>query len=152
MNIEKRVADTILQRKNKITLHGITYDVEQPTIATLIAISELVAELPYTEDTNPLNVLKDLKDSKVICDVMATLILGVKKRKWYHFAYRMRFKRLSSFILNNCSPAELCAVLGDIMQAMQLTDFFVLTASLKGVSLTRVADKTTIQSGQSLQE
>lgn len=143
MSIEKKVADVVLQREQQITLHGVKFSVQQPTIATLIAVSELVAQLPETEANNPLTIMQDLKNCEVVGKVFATIIMGVKKRKWWNFYNKRHYKRLSEWIVNNCTPAELCAVLTDVMKVMQLTDFFVLTASLKGTSLTRVAETTT---------
>lgn len=143
MSIEKKVADAVLQREQQLTLHGVKFNVQQPTIATLIAVSELVAQLPETEANNPLSVMQDLKNCEVVGKVFATIILGVKKRKWYDFRYKSRKERLSNWIVNNCTPNELCGLLGEVMKLMQLADFFVLTASLTGTSLTRVAETTT---------
>lgn len=144
MSIEKKVADAILQRDQQITLHNVRFDVQQPTIATLIEISELVAQLPETEGQNPLAIMQDLKNCEVVGKIFATLIMGVKKRKWYDFRYKSRKERLSNWIVNNCTPNELCGLLGEVMKLMQLADFFVLTASLRGTSLTRVAETTTV--------
>lgn len=152
MSIEKRVADAVLQKKQHITLKGMKFDCEQPTIATLIRISELVAELPTTEENNPFAILKDIKNCKIIGDIIAVLVCGVKKRKWYDFTHKRRQKKISAFVVDNCTPADLSACLADILRAMQLADFFAFTASLKGLNLLREADKTTTVSGQWSQE
>ena len=145
MGIEKKVADAVLQRTQEITLHGVKFTVTQPTLATLIAISEMVADLPDMPDAekNPLTILKDVKQCRIIGDIIATLICGVKRRKWYDFAHRWRKERLSKWVVDNCSPNEICSLLGDIMACMQLADFFVASASLKGMSVIRVAETTT---------
>ncbi|MCC8155482.1 MAG: hypothetical protein LIP01_15645 [Tannerellaceae bacterium] len=44
--IESKVADTILERKMKLEIGGKYYEVAPPTTATLILVSELVAQLP----------------------------------------------------------------------------------------------------------
>lgn len=46
--LEEKVADTILQKSDEITIGEKTYKIAPPTTATLILASEAVSRLPKT--------------------------------------------------------------------------------------------------------
>lgn len=81
--IEKRVTDTILQRSNAtLEIDGNVYPVAPPTPATIILISEQIAEIPEMNldaDNILFEVLNKAKYSKAIGKIAATLILGAKR-------------------------------------------------------------------------
>lgn len=81
--IEKKVADTILQRScDSIEIDGNVYPIAPPTPATLILISELIAEMPDVRldaENILFEVLNKAKDCKVLGKIAATLILGAKR-------------------------------------------------------------------------
>ena len=83
--IEKKVADSILQRSNDtLEIDGNVYPVAQPTPATLILISEQISFMPDMDidsDNILFEVLAKSKDCKALGTIAATLILGAKRIK-----------------------------------------------------------------------
>ena len=84
-NLEKKVADTILQRASgSIEIGGVEYPVAPPTVATIIMVSELVSTMPEV-DKKTGNILYEVlgtaKDLSVIGKIAAVLILGAKRVK-----------------------------------------------------------------------
>lgn len=81
--LEKKVTDAILQRSSdSLEFAGNVYPITPPTPATLILISEQIAEMPEVRlDTDNLlfEVLNKAKDCKAIGKIAATLILGAKR-------------------------------------------------------------------------
>ena len=81
--IEKKVADTILQRSSdSLEINGNVYPIAPPSTATLILISELIAEMPDVRldaENILFEVLHKAKNCKVLGKIAATLILGAKR-------------------------------------------------------------------------
>lgn len=158
--IESKVADTILQRSQEVTIGDKTYQVAPPSTATLILVSELVAQMPQIElNTQEImsESLKVAKDCKVIGDIIAVLILGAKKlktkkaKKWFS-----RFKsqtidtraELAEEILDNITPFELNGLVQRLLGAMEISFFFGISTFLIGINLTKETKEETTQSGQ----
>lgn len=155
MEIEKKVADTILQKPYKVEVGGVTYEVAPPSIATLIIVSSLIAQLPVIkidEKNVLLESLKVAKDCKVIGDIVATLILGadnleeemvvVEKRLFGIVRKESKLivdnqRILSDKILKKLTPRQVNNTTIDILNRMEVGDFFGLTASLIEVNLTK---------------
>lgn len=81
--IEKKVADTILQRSSdSLEIAGNVYPIAPPTPATLILVSEQIAEMPdirFDAENILFEVLNKAKDCKPLGKIVATLILGAKR-------------------------------------------------------------------------
>lgn len=81
--IEKTVTDTILQRSSEsLEIAGNVYPIAPPTPATLILISEQIAEMPdirFDADNILFEVLNKAKYCKPLGKIAATLILGAKR-------------------------------------------------------------------------
>lgn len=81
--IEKKVADTILQRtSDSLEIDGNVYPIAPPSTATIILISELIAGMPEVRidaDNILFEVLNKAKSCKVLGKIVATLILGAKR-------------------------------------------------------------------------
>lgn len=155
MEIEKKVADTILQKPYKVEVGGVTYEVAPPSIATLIIVSSLIAQLPaikIDEKNVLLESLKVAKDCKVIGDIVATLILGadnleeemvvIEKRLFGIVRKESKLivdnqRILSDKILKKLTPRQVNNTTIDILNRMEVGDFFGLTASLIEVNLTK---------------
>lgn len=155
MEIEKKVADTILQKPYKVEVGGVTYEVAPPSIATLIIVSSLIAQLPaikIDEKNVLMESLKVAKDCKVIGDIVATLILGadnleeemvvVEKRLFGIVRKESKLivdnqRVLSDKILKKLTPRQVNNTTIDILNRMEVGDFFGLTASLIEVNLTK---------------
>jgi len=79
--IEKKVAATILEKGDKVQVGGKTYVVAPPTTATLILVSELVAQIPpINKAERPGEILNEslriAKDCRVLGEIPAVIILG----------------------------------------------------------------------------
>lgn len=163
--IESKVAETVLQISRQIDVNGVIYDVAPPTIATLILVSALAAEMPKVE-LNPNDILEEslfvAKDCKVLGDIVAVMILGakniiqtrpIKKKKWFGLwgvTTEIKINRqteLAENIRQNVSPKQLSVIIGELLRGMEISDFFGLTTSLISINLTRGVEKT-IQSGR----
>lgn len=167
-SIEKKVTDAILQRaSDSIEIEGKVYPIAPATPATLILVSELVANMPEiaTEGENLLfETLRTAKDCSVIGEIVATLILGAKRIKEHRLVTRERvftYNRfslrkfdlvltrktfteeveeidyLSELILDNCSPEVLSQIVSKRLLDMGISDFFGLTTSLSAANLLR---------------
>lgn len=167
--IESKTADTILERKKEVVIGDQTYEVAPPTMATLILVSELVAQLPQTK-MDPENILTETlrvaKDCAVLGDIIAVLILGeeninpetkpARKHPWWDFLREPEAKtnpreELSAKILKSLGPKRTKEIAVEILKGMEIADFFGLTTSLIEVNLTKMTrevERTTV-SGQS---
>lgn len=168
MGIEKRVANTILQSTFPVKVGDVEYQVAPPSVATLIRASELIATMNFTMDReNILNsVLRYAKDCRVIGDIVALLILGVRGCIEKKKVVRTRLfglvrkeveievnhqKELSELLLLDFSPKELGNLVAELLTSLQVSDFFGFTASLTDINLlgpAKEAVKTTTISGQ----
>ena len=154
-NIEQRVAETILQKTQKVEIGGVTYEIAPPTTATLILASGLIAQLPAIALDNKKILDETLyiaKDCRVLGDILAVLILGAKNVRTTKEVVKKRLfgliqgreqvtvdnqAALSAILLENLSPSELNDHLALLLRTMQVSDFFGLTTSLIEVNLLR---------------
>lgn len=165
-SIEKKVTDAILQRASlSIEIEGREYPIAPATPATLILVSELIAEMPEVRsnvDNILFETLRTARDCKVVGKIVATLILGAKRIKenrsltiekesssrrfsWRKLRFINEVKKdigvvseleyLSTLILENCSPAAIGQVVSQRLMDMGLSDFFGLTTSLSEANL-----------------
>ena len=165
---EQRVAETILEKGQTIQIGTKTYTVAPPTTATLIAVSELVAQMPAIK-TDPNNIaaetLRIAKDCRILGDIIAVLILGERNLQQTRKTEKKRFfgllietkeetydakAELAKTILQETSPKQLNSALVALLQGMEIADFFGLSTSLIEINLlkeTRGVEETTA-SGQ----
>lgn len=162
--IEGRVADSVLERTKQIEIGGVKYDVAPPTVATLMAVSELVAEMPIVNSTTD-NVLAEVlataKDMEVVGRIAATLILGAKyiresrssdptaKRRWWTRSKPKSdaVEELAMRILQEMSAQELMALMTKHLMLLGISDFFALTTSLGEANLLKRTREVETQSG-----
>lgn len=82
-SIEKRVADTVLERTTEVlTIDGHDYPLAPPTLGTIIMVSELAATLPQIEDGNANllgEVLRNARHCRTVGKITAVLLLGAKR-------------------------------------------------------------------------
>ena len=171
---EQKVAAAVLQTPTKIKVSGTTYEVEPPTLATLITVSEIVSALPTPPDEGGADVITASLAYAASCKPLgllaATLILGARVAKekadvspiarikrWFGLKgteERTRGEVLGEEILEHCTAKEVQAIVADTLKQMEIASFFALTTFLKGVNLlrpTKVESETTA-SGQSSEE
>ena len=159
--IEEKVAQTILQQPEEITIGGKTYTIAPPSVATLILVSGWISRLPnIILDENKImeESLFIAKDCVELGDIAATLILGAKlvndfvesrhtERKrhlWGLFStkhtvvkYETKKERLSRELLEDTTPRNLHNIVAQALLKMQVGDFFGLTTFLTGINLMR---------------
>ena len=152
--IEKKVANAVLQQAEEVKIGVETYYAAPPTIATLILASEAISRLPsraFNKENVMGEVLANATECKPIGEVAAILILGAKaadewqksfekqRKKFLWGLVRLNVRKavyrkakdvLAEKILHTLSPAELNALLGELMKRMQVADFFGLTTFL----------------------
>lgn len=162
-NIETKVAQTVLQQPEKVTVGDSVYYVAPPSVATLILVSEAVARMPKAKlDMERImdEVLSIGKDCRPIGEIVAILILGAKgltetkksiknieKRHFFGLVKTTEHveaeeiidhkSRLAKSLLEDMSPRELHNLVARLLQRSQIADFFGLTASLTEINLLR---------------
>lgn len=174
--IEGKVADTILQKEIEVTVGGKIYKASPASTATLILASEAVSRLPKV-NLNPEKVVEEslsvARECRPLGDIAAILILGAKnltervktrqtveKRRLWGLVKRTeeieveqvidRKAELAKQILEDLSPRSLNLLVAQLLQKMELGDFFGLTTFLTEINLmrpTKVENETTA-SGQ----
>lgn len=156
--IEKNTAKTVLQKPKEVKVGGRTYLVKPPTIATIIEVSHLVAELPVVDmegmtdhDVFP-QTLKIAKDVGVVGEIGAILILGAKRK--YNIYHKIKAHFLAEKINHDLTIKESRNLIMELLNEMEVFDFFGLITSLSAVNLLKQTREVTetIQSGQSSQE
>ena len=167
--IESKAAGAILQKPIEVTVGSETYFVARPSTATIILVSELVAQMPQV-DLSEDNVLKETlfiaKDCRVLGDIVATLILGskgleevvtVEKSRFFGLKKEVtsvtvdRKTELAEKLLSELEPKELAYTANTILNQMQVGFFFGLSTSLIEINLlrkTRGVKTETTASGQ----
>ena len=159
-DVVKETADTILEKDITVELAGKTYNAKRPTLATLIEVSRLISELPNIElfDTDSITSEKIVeankkglfyaKNCEVAGLILATLILGYKKRKRLSKLYfEWKRMRLALRLVNDLTIDELIKSSQKLLTGLDAASFFVFIASLSAVNLMGEAMKTT-PSGQ----
>jgi hypothetical protein len=153
--VESKVSKTILQQQEEIAVGDEIYKVSPPSVATIILASEAISRLP-TVKLDSDNILYECmyiaKDCRVLGDIIAILILGAKGLKETRKIVKKRFCGLSSYevettvdnkailaqkLLEDLEPNELNGLMVRLLNTVQLSDFFGLTASLIEINILR---------------
>lgn len=162
-NIEQKVAETILQQADEITVGEKTYKTAPPSVATLILASEAVSRLPQLK-LSAENVVEEClsvaRDCRAIGEIIAIMILGAKHITEKKITPQTRCKRylwglikrertvnvetvvdkkaeLAQQLLEDTTPSELYLLFARLLQKMQIQDFFGLTTFLTEINLLR---------------
>lgn len=157
--IEQMVASAILEKAtDKIELGGVVYPIADPSIATLILVSELISTLPVVDKDIPkelrvYSALHYAKDYKAIGDICAILILGAKNlivtekktieerilglfpRKKEVEVITNKQEALSRLILENIKPSTIFDLIIQRLQDMEIGYFFSITTSLSEANI-----------------
>ena len=142
MNIEKQVANAILQKDIEIVLGSRKIKVPRPTLGTMIEVRRMIAEFGISDVKTDLQnalseTLRVAKDSDKLADILALLILGTKKTisriKIFGISItlRDRQKRLKKEILENLSPKPIAEAIAAIMSEMECGFFLSIITILK---------------------
>ena len=142
MNIEKQVANAILQKDIEIVLGSRQIKVPRPTLGTMIEVSKMISEFGITDvKTDLQNALTETiriaKDCDKLADILALLILGAKKAvsriKIFGISINIknRQKRLKKEILENLSPKPIAEAIAAIFGEMECGFFLSIITILK---------------------
>ena len=161
LTTEQRVAQTILQQSEEITVGDKKYTIAPPSTATLILVSGAVSHLPHIEHDEKRimeGTLLIAKDCVKLGEIAATLILGAKhindivesrhiERKrhlWGLFSTKQKVvktetkkERLIRELMEELTPRDLHNLIAKALLKMQVADFFGLTTFLTGINLMR---------------
>lgn len=169
---EHETAKTILQDPIPFEIAGVTYQVPQPTAATLAMVSSEVSKLNLVSE--PIEggnenravgmVITDGSKMKEICRVLAIIILGAKRIrdnasnestvfsrvynriKQFFKPEKSVVDNLAEEIMYEASAEQLNRLLSQAFTHLDLGFFFETTIFLKSLNLTK-ATKETIVSG-----
>jgi hypothetical protein len=160
--IEKKVAETLLEKCTKIVLGGKEYEIAPPTIATMVLVSEKISELPTFDYKNItageevfFATLSDASKCGKIADIVAILIVGARKYKKSlergllrrMFGRKSEFDRIRDLVMET-SPSDIDGILGLCLKGLQVGDFFGIITFLNRVNLTKKTKLETTASGQ----
>lgn len=152
------VASVILEKAaTEIEIDGKTYPVADPSIATLILISEIISTLPVAANVPAEQriyaALHYAKDYRAIGDICAILILGAKglkeereiteeKRVFGLFKHKRTRKvavdkqaELARLIIENMRPSAIFDCIVARLQDMEIASFFAITTSLSEANI-----------------
>lgn len=145
--IEQKAGATLTQRPVPVFIGKRTYMAPPPTVATIILVAELIAELPEHEPAAEENILFTTlalaKDARPLGTIAAVLVLGFKRYTKAQQAQGLpalilrKDRKLADYILTNSRPAQLSELITKIMRQMEISDFFALTTSLGDINLLR---------------
>lgn len=160
---EQKVAQTVLQLPEDIQIGDKTYLFYPPSTATLILASEAISQLPKIklDENNLVNEsLYAAKDCRKLGEIIAILLLGAKhltekvttqtKQEKRLFRGLIRYSKtinvetivdrkseLAEQLLQDLTPRQLHNLTAQLLQRMQLADFFGLTTFLIEINLLR---------------
>lgn len=155
--MEKKVAETLLEEKKVIVIEGVTYEVNPPSIATLVLASKYIRDLP-NEILDEERLVSDLfrlaHQLPAVGYALSAMILGVKEFEkeevvaWYSFKKQKEKQgHILAKKINNAPIKQVFSNFYKILEAMNLSDFFQLTTFLIELNMTRptreVEKKTT---------
>ena len=161
MNIEQKVAETILQDTFTVQVGAKEYRVRPITYGTLIRISGIISTLPPIDDEENIftGALKYGAHADKLAEIVALCILNRRdtnaqykrhyRKPWKPCLTEPGLQQLKSEILFNCTIGEVGAIIRTIFSKMELSDFFGVMVSLAGVNLT--AETATTASGPQLE-
>lgn len=161
--VEKKVSKEVLQQPEEISVGGKTYTFYPPSVATLILASEAISQLPQVKlETEHLaeDSLYAARECRILGDIVAILLLGArhltevqkvvrtqeKRLFWGLLKYKRareeevtvdRKAELAKTLLEELTPRDLHNLTAQLLQRMQLADFFGLTTFLIEINLTR---------------
>ena len=162
MNIEQKVAETILQDTFTVQVGAKQYRVRPITYGTLIRISGIISTLPPIQEEENIftGALKYGAHADKLAEIVALCILNrrdtnARYKRHYRQPWKLQLiepglQELKSEILYHCTIAEVGAIIRTIFSKMELSDFFGCMGSLAGVNLT--VETATTASGQPLEK
>lgn len=164
-NIERKVAETLLEKKIQVNVGAKVYEAPAPTLGTLVMVSELIAGLPELDTKKDVPaIFRNARHGREIARICAIFILGAKAVRCEQISSENRLRNLLKLrgpytkvdalteeILLNCTSTDINRIVANLVDASNLEDFFELSTFLKEVNLTAPTkvEKEMTASGQS---
>ena len=128
-----------------IVIGGATYQIAPPTFANLARISSEIAQLDMgTIDPAQLaeGVLREARHGYQLARIISTAIEETERptrlqRTWRKLRERITRTTLADRIYQTATPSEATQAFSEILQTLQLGDFFAITTFLAGARVTR---------------
>lgn len=162
-SIEKRAAETLLEKRMEVMVGGHRYSVAPPSLATLMEVSGLIGgakdwDNVEDEDTVAGVALMRAMDAPMICEVVSTLILGanraVGETSWLEgmwlkikgekrgnekigVSYEADKKLLVQRLMYEVTPNELLGLMTTLLEGMELGSFFGITTFLRELNVAK---------------
>lgn len=143
--IETQTSNLLNDTPTTIVIGGVTYQIAPPTFANLARISSEIAQLEIgTIDPAQLaeGVLREARHGYQLARIIATAIEETERTTWYQRMWRRLRQRitrttLADRIYQTATPSEATQAFSEILQTLQLGDFFAITTFLSGARITR---------------
>lgn len=143
--IETQTSNLLNDTPTTIVIGGATYQIAPPTFANLARISSEIAQLKIgTIDPAQLaeGVLREARHGYQLARIIATAIEETERTTWYQRTWRKLRERitrttLADRIYKTATPSEATQAFSEILQTLQLGDFFAITTFLSGARITR---------------
>lgn len=143
--IETQTSNLLNDTPTTIVIGGVTYQIAPPTFANLARISSEIAQLEIgTIDPAQLaeGVLREARHGYQLARIIATAIEETERTTWYQRLWRRLRERitrttLADRIYRTATPSEATQAFSEILQTLQLGDFFAITTFLSGARITR---------------
>ena len=143
--IETQTSNLLNDTPTTIVIGGVTYQIAPPTVANLARISSEIAQLEMGAiDPAQLaeGVLREARHGYQLARIIATAIEETERTTWYQRMWRKLRQRitrttLADRIYRTATPSEATQAFSEILQTLQLGDFFAITTFLSGARITR---------------
>ncbi|WP_424777623.1 hypothetical protein [Porphyromonas endodontalis] len=143
--IETQTNKLLNDTPTTIVVGGATYQIAPPTFANLARISSEIAQLEMgTIDPAQLaeGVLREARHGYQLARIIATAIEETERptrlqRLWRKLRERITRTTLTDRIYRTATPSEATQAFAEILQTLQLGDFFTFTTFLSGARITR---------------
>lgn len=143
--IDTQTSQLLNDTPTTIVVGGATYQIAPPTFAKLARISSEIAQLEMgTIDPAQLaeGVLREARHGYQLARIIATAIEETERparlhRLWRKLRERITRTTLTDRIYQTVTPSEATQAFAEILQTLQLGDFFAFTTFLSGARITR---------------
>lgn len=143
--IETQTSQLLNDTPTTIVVGGATYQIAPPTFANLAKISSEIAQLDIGSiDPAQLaeGVLREARHGYRLARIIATAIEETERptrlqHLWRKLRQRITRTTLADRIYQTATPSEATQAFAEILQTLQLGDFFAFTTFLSGARITR---------------
>lgn len=140
-HIEEQVSTLLNDTPATIMVGGEVFEVAPPTLARLALLSKEIAQLqinPIDPASLTEGVLREARHSYQLAHILAVAIGKQPQRPYYkRLIDRLKRNTLTDRIYKRATPSEAVKAFTEILQSLQIGDFFALTTFLSGVNLTK---------------